>query len=130
MKRALIAVAVVLSAVVVLALLGSLVPETDEERAARAAEKAEERRKGFHCLSKWDGAHSELEYAIRQRMRDPDSFEHIETLITPVSPQGTHSLIMRFRARNGFGGMSIGEVTAEVETEGCGYTVLTIDDGA
>lgn len=34
-------------------------------------------------------------------MRDPDSFEHIETRITPVTEGGTHQLVMKYRAKMG-----------------------------
>jgi len=90
-----------------------------EEQARLAAEEAEDKRKGFHCLSAWDGAYNELERYVEKRLRDPDSYEHIETRIAPVSESGTHLVYMQYRARNGFGGMTIGEAMAEITNEGC-----------
>lgn len=106
--------------------------ESDEERSIRlaqeATEKAEEKRKGFHCLSAWDGAHTKLKDDVAARMRDPDSFEHVSTKITPVSAQGTHRLVMQFRAANGFGGINNLSVLAEIQNEGCGFTILNLND--
>ena len=39
------------------------------------AEEAEDRRKGLHCLSDWDGDHEGLERLVRQELNDPDSME-------------------------------------------------------
>ena len=66
-----------------------------EDVAAEAAQTAEQKRKGFHCLSAWDGSHAKFKSAIKMQMRESDSFEHIETLVTPVSADGTHQLSMR-----------------------------------
>jgi len=107
---------------------GSEGPETEaREAAAQSAKEAEERRKGFHCLSAWDGSHSDVKAYVEERMRDPDSFEHIETRITPVKDDGTHTLVMKYRAKNGFGGMTVGEALATVRNSNCRATVLAIN---
>ena len=100
--------------------------ESEEERAARVARETEDRRKGFHCLNSWDGSHSLLKAHVKKSVREPNSFEHIQTGITPVSKAGTHWLEMEFRARNGFGGMSVGLVVAEIENDGCAARILNI----
>jgi len=66
--------------------------------------QAEERRKGFHCLSAWDGNHDGLEALIRDRLNDPGSMETIETVITPVDARGDHAIVLEFTAKNAFGG--------------------------
>ena len=103
--------------------------ETEQERLERekveAAEAAEERRKGFHCLSQWDGSHRKFKDTVEKHLNDPDSFEHVETRITPVSPNGTHMLFMKYRASNMFGGKAVATATAEVRNAGCGITVLS-----
>lgn len=101
--------------------------EAAQEAAARTAQEQERRRAGFHCLSAWDGAHREFTRTIRAAMRDPDSFEHIETRITPVSAEGTHQLVMSYRARNGFGGMNVGTASAVIRNSDCSFTVLSIE---
>jgi len=98
----------------------------EAEAAAEVAAKAEEKRKGFHCLSAWDGSHPGVKRYVEERMRDPDSFEHIETRISPVN-NGEHTLIMSYRARNGFGGMTVGKAVATIQNNGCSATVMSID---
>ena len=84
---------------------------------------SENRRKGFHCLSPWDGSHRRIVKYVEKRLRDPDSFEHIETKIWPLNPKGEHQLMMRYRAKNGFGGMTIGKVVATVKNSDCSGTI-------
>lgn len=93
------------------------------------AVKEQERRKaGFHCLSAWDGSHRELVRTLKDTLRDPDSFEHIETKITPVNDKGMHVLMMRYRARNGFGGMNLGSLMATVNNSDCSFEVVSNAD--
>ena len=96
------------------------------EEVKAAAKKAEDKKKGFHCLSSWDGSHSAFKREVKSQMRDPDSFEHIKTRVTPVS-DGTHTAIMEYRARNGFGGMTIGQAIATYRNSSCGHTVISIE---
>ncbi len=103
---------------------------SDEESAAKKASEraanAEEIRKGFHCLSKWDGSMRKLTAEIKIRLNDPDSFEHIDTLITPVSASGTHRVSMRFSAKNAFGGRVQGEATGTVRNSDCSLSNVEI----
>lgn len=104
-----------------------------KEAAARAKEEAkaqaeaEERRQGFHCLSPWDGAHSAFKQFVQSQMRNPKSFEHIETRITPVNPNGEHTAIMKYRAENGFGGMNIGFAKATVSNATCDFDLIILE---
>ena len=108
-------------------LAAALAAEEVAKAAAEAAENAEEVRKGFHCLSRFDGAHTQVKNFAEEQMRDPDSFEHIETRITPVSDDGNHTLIMTYRARNGFGGITEGRVVAEINNDDCSATNVSIE---
>jgi len=101
--------------------------EKAREAAAKAAEEAENRRKGFHCLSGWDGSHIAVKEYVEARLKDPDSFEHIETRVSPIRDDGTHTLTMKYRARNGFGGMTIGQVVATYKNSNCQATVVLMD---
>ena len=94
------------------------------ERAARQPGMTEKHRKGLHCVSAWDGSHIPLKRHVRRQLRKPDSFEHIKTTIWPVSKAGTHRLRMRFRARNKFNWVVIASVLAEIENDGCAFTIL------
>lgn len=93
--------------------------EASVRAAAESAEKAEERRKGFHCLSSWDGSDRELVDAVKKSLREPSSFEHDETRISPVNAQGQHFVVMTFRAKNGFGGTNVGSATGMIRQSDC-----------
>ncbi len=100
------------------------VAEQKAQREAKVAEqKAEDKRKGFHCLS-YNGAHHGVEKYIKANLRDPASYDHIETKITPVSKKGEHVLIMKYRAKNGFGGMNVESLIATVKNETCRATIM------
>jgi hypothetical protein len=96
-----------------------------QEEAARIAEVTENRRKGFHCLNTWDGSHRGVVNWLKDNLRDPDSYEHIETRITPVNATGEHTLIMQYRARNGFGGTNVETLTATVQNSDCNATIVS-----
>lgn len=117
----------VLVLVGVLLLLVFGVGRTPEESAELAAASAEERRKGFHCLSGLDGSNRSLVAQVKAALRDPNSFEHAETRITPASPArgGKHVATMQYRARNGFGGMDAGTATGLVDPESCEAELLS-----
>lgn len=97
------------------------------EKAAAEAKEAEERKSGFHCLSAWDGSHRGIVDALKDDLRDPDSFQHVETRITPTDAKGNHMLMMRYRARNGFGGMNIGRLAAVVKDSDCSFEIVAND---
>lgn len=106
----------------------ALIPETDPARKAlreaeKAAQEAEDSRKGFHCLSKWDGSHPGVVEEVKQRLRDPGSFEHDETRVTPAK-DGVHTLYMTYRAKNGFGGVNVETAVATYSNDNC--QVLTL----
>ena len=98
-----------------------------KKAGAEAAVVVEKKRKGFHCLSAWDGSHRGVKTYVEERMREPDSFEHIETRIMQINEKGKHTLTMRYRARNGFGGMTDGVAIATINNAGCSAMVELIE---
>jgi len=103
----------------------------EQEKLAKikveAIAEAEKRRKGHHCLSSWDGSHRSVKRYVESNLKDPDSFEHIATSITPVNERGTHTLSMRYRAKNGFGGVTTGLAIATIQNSGCLATITSIN---
>ena len=95
--------AAVAVAVVLAASTSACLGETPQERQAKAAGKAEDRRKGHHCLSAWDGNHDGLERLVKAQLNDPDSMKTTETLVGP-NKDGTHQIRLHFTAKNAFGG--------------------------
>ena len=76
-----------------------LFTESDEEKT----ERLEDREKGFHCLSAWDGNHDGFEDVVRGYLEDPDSMSTINTLVGR-NINGRHQITMNFTAENLFGG--------------------------
>lgn len=80
---------------------------------------SDEKRRGMHCLNSWDGSHWKMQNEIRRRLRNPDSFDHIETRIAPIDKAGNHSIFMTYRAQNGFGGMNVEQAFGVVDNAEC-----------
>ncbi|CAM3732935.1 hypothetical protein LIHA111178_05620 [Litorimonas haliclonae] len=87
---------------------------------------SEDKRLGEHCLDVWSGAHPEFMSEIKSRMRDPKSFEHVKTRITPRDENGQHVIYMEYRAQNGFGGMNNATAKGIVNNETCQHTIALI----
>jgi uncharacterized protein (DUF736 family) len=96
----------------------------DGVEASTVKVKADDNRKGFHCLSGWDGSHRATVNYVKKNLRDPESYQHIETRITPVDKDGNHTLVMQYRAKNGFGGYVPGSVLVTVKNSDCSGTVV------
>lgn len=106
-------------------------PETKQEEvsppaALPAPSMTDEERRGMHCLNNWDGSHWKMQAEIKRRLRDPDSFDHIETRIAPIDEVGNHSIFMKYRARNGFGGMNIQQAIGVVDNKECELQIVQI----
>lgn len=61
-------------------------------------------------FSPWDGSHRELVRQLKENLKDPDSFEHIET--TYRVEGDSIWVFMNYRAKNSFGGMVVEGITA------------------
>ena len=81
--------------------------------------EGEPKNRQFACMSSLDGSMFELAYEAKQGLRDPDSFEHIQSSATVVDVDGRQRIRMRFRARNGFGGMNVETAEAVVSNRDC-----------
>lgn len=109
--------------------LSKLISDTPEEKAQKAVErKAKQyanRKAGFHCTRHSGGTHGELVYQVKEKLKDPGSFEHIRTTITPMDDTGNHRLVMRFRAANSFGGKVEHTTIATVKNSNCEATITS-----
>ncbi|MCW3836016.1 zinc ribbon domain-containing protein [Sphingomonas canadensis] len=91
-----------------------------------AAKKAEDRRNGMHCLSHWDGSNADLVRQIKAALGDPDSFDHADTLISPLNEAGNHLLRMDFRAANAFGGKQKLTAWARIDPKSCKADIISV----
>ena len=79
----------------------------------------------FKCLSSWDGSHREFKQYIKKNLKDPKSFDHRETRITPVKSDGTQTVIMTYAGKNSFGGVVVEKAMATIRNSTCSLiTVL------
>ena len=135
-----------IAVLLVLGIIGALLPEeqptttspsrpvttsgrtTAATPASRPASKTEieEQRKGFHCLSKWDGNHDGMERLIRAELNDPGSMETHSTKIAPVQ-DGIHAVVVDFSAKNAYGGMVRQEAQGFVDHDTCEATLWAIE---
>lgn len=92
-----------------------------EKREADASAARERQIKAQ--FSPWDGSHRALARLVKENLKDPDSYDHIETRYGVDGD--TLNIRMRYRARNSFGGMVIGQVVAKTTVEGGPVTILS-----
>ena len=71
--------------------------------------------KSFHCLSAWDGSYRPLVETIKKYLKDPDSFKHRETTISPNNG-GIHVALMTYGAKNSYGGYVVEKAAARLDS--------------
>lgn len=91
--------------------------------AGRPRHDAEDIQKGRHCLSNADGSHPAFVERVKNRLNDPDSFTHDETLVLPVDENDLHYIEMAFRATNKFGGVVRSSASGAYRNSDC--TIFT-----
>lgn len=83
---------------------------------------------GSQCLSSIDGSNRAMVEAVKERLRDPGSFQHMETRIAPADEDGLHLALMTYRAKNGFGGVNVSTATAKLSSATCSLVgMLSLD---
>lgn len=77
-------------------------------------------------FSIWDGSHIEFTNYLKEQLRDPDSYEHIETR---YGKKGSDSVRIQttFRAKNGFGGFNIMRAEGIAHVDGKFGRLLSIE---
>ena len=97
--------------------------KSPEQIEAEAQTIAENRERGLHCLNGWDGSLPALNEAVKSQLRDPDSFEHVDTIIAPKGLDDRHDIMMKYRAKNGFGGLNVEHVKGTVSNVDCSVRI-------
>lgn len=87
--------------------------QAEEARQAFEADLAEKQEKWVdECISSYDGSCRRLVNEFKPMLKDPSSFEHIETRYKKMSD---HVLvIMTYRAKNSFGALDVSTLKAKV----------------
>lgn len=76
------------------------------------------------AFSPWDGSHRQLEKYVKNNLKDPESYEHIETRYGVKDDIVT--VVMKYRAKNSFGGFVVNQAIATAKIDG---TLITVDIG-
>ncbi|WP_113155967.1 hypothetical protein [Nitratireductor sp. OM-1] len=87
-------------------------------REAEAFKRGESFYDGTQCLSSWDGSPRNLVFAVEDKLKDPDSFQHIETRYNNADPKKI-VVRMEYRARNSFGGYVVETAYGELDKNNC-----------
>lgn len=98
-----------------------------QEAAAKAEAEKQARLYAHQCLSVFSGQHREFVKLVTAALRDPDSFEHIQTRTGLADSDGWHPISMDYRAKNGFGGFTVGTATGAILGETCAVRVISIE---
>lgn len=91
--------------------------KTEKEAAEQRAEEAryqERVRTGEVCADGPNNLNVPFQLHVKRVLKDPDSFEHIGTVITPSGDGRHYDALMRYRARNSLGGITIGTAIAKL----------------
>lgn len=83
------------------------------------AMEGEPKDRQYACTASLNGSMSEFAIEVKYDLRDPGSFEHIQSFATTVDGDGRQRIRMKFRARNGFGGMNVEMAEAIVSNANC-----------
>jgi hypothetical protein len=98
------------------------VEEQEASQAAAGERSAENRREAEACFS--GDRLPNLEKTVRDGLHNPAAFEHVQTeVIVPGSD--TSTVMMTFRAENGFGAIRTAHVTAKLATGGCAVSDIS-----
>lgn len=97
--------------------------EAERQAAAKAAEQAALEASVKSQFSGWDGSHRSVEAALKERMKNPKSYEHVETGYTVGA--GSITVVTTYRGTNGFGAVVTNRAIATVDMAG---NVLTLSE--
>jgi hypothetical protein len=81
------------------------------------------------CFSKVDGAPAGVVDAVQRGLRDPDSFDLINVSRSAPDAHGVLEFHVKFRAKNGFGGINLGDAHGHMQVSDCKVSLDGIDDG-
>ncbi|WP_336127845.1 hypothetical protein [Mesoflavibacter sp. CH_XMU1422-2] len=115
-------------------IIKEIAEKKEQERIARELEAERKKQEEINKnrkenvekqFSAWDGSHPKLSRMIKENCRNPDSYGHIETRFRDDG--NSIFVITKYRAENGFGGMTIGSVSARVDFDGNVLEIVSQD---
>lgn len=85
--------------------------DEQKEEDARYAERV---KSGDVCADGPNDLNTALELNVKRQLKDSDSFEHLGTVIKPIAGSGDYDAMMRYRARNSFGALTVGTAVGKL----------------
>ena len=95
--------------------------EAERKAKAEAAEQAALEASIKSQFSGWDGSHRNVESELKSRMKNPKSYEHVETRYSVG--KGVITVVTTYRGTNSFGAVVTNQAIATVDMAG---NVLTL----
>lgn len=95
------------------------------EAAAKERNRELDRKAGKHCQG-YRGEARNLSGLVKQKLRNPASFEHVSTTLSPAE-DGVHAAVMKYRATNGFGAVDAYVAVGEVRKSDCSARVISYE---
>lgn len=85
--------------------------DEQQEEDARYAERV---KSGEVCADGPNDLNTALELNVKRQLKDSDSFEHLGTVIKPIPSSSDYDALMRYRARNSFGALTVGTAVGKL----------------
>jgi len=112
---------IVLAIMLVVFMLWSMMGGADNSTSSTTViSKTSEQQYNEHITSTGKTPHS-LQRIIRENLKDPKSYEDIGCVIIKQNEHGTH-VMSQYRARNGFGGYTVGMVKFTIDDNDIVYS--------
>ena len=105
----------ILAVLAFFAIYGLFAGDSDTKTVSKSTTTVEPK---FKCLSAWDGSYSDLKRYTKKILKDPKSFEHDKTVITPIV-NDEQTVYMTYRAKNSFGGYVVERIGAKIRNSDC-----------
>ena len=119
---------IVLAGLCGLGILGSLFD--DEGSSNRSATStSSSKRKPEDWASAWDGSIYAVNAAVKERLKDPGSFKHVETKWTasPLNAGYDYGVVMTYRAKNSFGALVLGTARGTLDAKTGEFTLTSAE---
>ncbi len=84
------------------------------QKASDEAAYQERVRTGAVCEDGPNGLNTAFQMNVMRRLKDPDSFQHIGTVITPATKGDGYDALMRYRSKNSFGASVVGTAVGKL----------------
>lgn len=85
--------------------------DEQKEEDTRYAERV---KSGEVCADGPNDLNTAFELNVKRHLKDSESFEHLGTVIKPIAGSSEYDALMRYRARNSFGALTVGTAVGKL----------------